>query len=567
MKPFKVPSSFGTLFSDPYNLHFVIDRDCHVLWLCRTAENIFSEKEIIPEETRLEELLIPVPPARDNIFKPEYFRQNPSCFTNLYVCPDIAPADPVAMATNRLYFYTYSAVTQIKGRYVILITLSPNYLSLCSPISQALISLNRQIDKPMVLLEKDFTIYWLNVQFMTMLNCFGESQLKRHSIFDFVDEKFLNPNPFIVKSRGDISKKAMDNLNKPEWRFAYEVDFKKGSPPYPGIFVNKGIRQRREGKGVQITKRDTNESPVFAFKNAVNFPNNDMKVSLKMRMETGSDITLAFTHPAAGGVLGGFNHGYHFDILFDGEFKASFYRRSSPLDSFTVGGILPGEEVTVDLYIVGPVINIFFNGIHVFEYIDPSPVTGAYVSHLNMYIWKKSVLFEKAEIFSRPTVFKTRDISDEFKNFVAFKNFPDRVYKIRLEHVFYVSRIMTAVSFIDTTISFGGKKGNNASSKVEQAKNYIADNYFRRIDFEKIARTCCISYIHFNKVFKKRFRLSPKQYQTELKLSQAQKLLRTGQYKIKEIGEMVGIDDESNFQHLFRKRFGVTPGSIRKKNN
>ena len=62
--------------------------------------------------------------------------------------------------------------------------------------------------------------------------------------------------------------------------------------------------------------------------------------------------------------------------------------------------------------------------------------------------------------------------------------------------------------------------------------------------------------------FKELYGMPPKAYQTDIKLREALALLKMGKYKVQEVSGMVGFDDPANFQHLFRKHFGKSPGSV-----
>lgn len=59
---------------------------------------------------------------------------------------------------------------------------------------------------------------------------------------------------------------------------------------------------------------------------------------------------------------------------------------------------------------------------------------------------------------------------------------------------------------------------------------------------------------------------SPLQYLNERRIDQAKDLLLTTDYRIHEVGSLVGIDNTNHFIYLFKKKTGLTPFVFKKKN-
>ena len=69
---------------------------------------------------------------------------------------------------------------------------------------------------------------------------------------------------------------------------------------------------------------------------------------------------------------------------------------------------------------------------------------------------------------------------------------------------------------------------------------------------------------YFSREFKKNLGLSVPQYVMELRLQQAEELLQSTQYSVKEIAEMCGFRNTAYFIRCFSEMFGVTPSIFRK---
>jgi len=60
-------------------------------------------------------------------------------------------------------------------------------------------------------------------------------------------------------------------------------------------------------------------------------------------------------------------------------------------------------------------------------------------------------------------------------------------------------------------------------------------------------------------------KISPAQYILSLWMVNAQSLLENTDYKIGEIAEIMGYDNQLYFSRVFRKEYGVSPVQYRKK--
>jgi len=99
--------------------------------------------------------------------------------------------------------------------------------------------------------------------------------------------------------------------------------------------------------------------------------------------------------------------------------------------------------------------------------------------------------------------------------------------------------------------------------RLNNAKDYLISNYNKDIQLEDICRNACLSETHLHRYFKQVFYCSPHQYLIKLRLSQARQMLKSSNFKIKEIVNFIGFDCMSSFIRLFKDRYGLTPGNYR----
>ena len=108
--------------------------------------------------------------------------------------------------------------------------------------------------------------------------------------------------------------------------------------------------------------------------------------------------------------------------------------------------------------------------------------------------------------------------------------------------------------------------GPETDSRVRVAKAYIEANQNRAIYGDDVARECCLSLKHLNRIFKEEMDCSVSEYIAQTRIGYAKKLLLHGERSIKEIAYLMGFDTESSFVSFFKRHCGTAPGEYRKQN-
>ena len=89
-------------------------------------------------------------------------------------------------------------------------------------------------------------------------------------------------------------------------------------------------------------------------------------------------------------------------------------------------------------------------------------------------------------------------------------------------------------------------------------------NYFEQFLLADLAEEYHISASHLSHVFKSITGYAPIEYLMVCRLSAAKSMLSTTDKSIKEIIDLCGFSDESNFSRTFREKVGMTPTEFRK---
>lgn len=100
--------------------------------------------------------------------------------------------------------------------------------------------------------------------------------------------------------------------------------------------------------------------------------------------------------------------------------------------------------------------------------------------------------------------------------------------------------------------------------KLKTVLLYIEQKYDQKLTVELMAEKCGYSASHFMRWFKEAAGSGFAGYLIEYRLSRAAQDLRSTNDTILKISEANGFDNLSNFNRLFKKKFGMTPGQFRR---
>jgi YesN/AraC family two-component response regulator len=107
--------------------------------------------------------------------------------------------------------------------------------------------------------------------------------------------------------------------------------------------------------------------------------------------------------------------------------------------------------------------------------------------------------------------------------------------------------------------SKAGRKNQN----LQQALNYIHNNFSTEIRLDRVAGTAGISKYHFSRCFKEATGLTYQSYLNRVRIEQAKKMLEEDGLSITDTGYAVGYSDLTHFERIFKKLTGATPSQYR----
>lgn len=100
---------------------------------------------------------------------------------------------------------------------------------------------------------------------------------------------------------------------------------------------------------------------------------------------------------------------------------------------------------------------------------------------------------------------------------------------------------------------------------IKKACCFIKNNYSRDISLEETATFCNLSTFYFSKIFKKDKKKNFITFLTEIRISEAKKLLSGTNQSMKEITSNIGYKDPNYFTRVFKKMENLSPSDYRSK--
>ena len=94
---------------------------------------------------------------------------------------------------------------------------------------------------------------------------------------------------------------------------------------------------------------------------------------------------------------------------------------------------------------------------------------------------------------------------------------------------------------------------------IKLTRDYLRSHYAENVSLAQLTLITNLSSFHLLRVFRQHVGCPPHEYQTQLRIAHARKLMRKGS-SIAEVALETGFCDQSHFSRNFKRIVGVTPG-------
>lgn len=107
------------------------------------------------------------------------------------------------------------------------------------------------------------------------------------------------------------------------------------------------------------------------------------------------------------------------------------------------------------------------------------------------------------------------------------------------------------------------KEGGNYSSSLKNILEYLSENYLQDITLSSCSEALGYNASYLSSLFKERTGVTFHQYLLNLRLNEAENLLRKGDASIDLICELSGFASVKTFYRVFLRKYGMSPGNYR----
>jgi len=106
-------------------------------------------------------------------------------------------------------------------------------------------------------------------------------------------------------------------------------------------------------------------------------------------------------------------------------------------------------------------------------------------------------------------------------------------------------------------------RDRNPPRWLQQGREVIHEQFLESLSLSSVAELVGVHPAHLAKMFRRHYGCTLGDYVRRLRLDYAAQLLARSEKTLSAIAVAAGFYDQSHFAHLFKLRFGVTPGVFR----
>ena len=141
-------------------------------------------------------------------------------------------------------------------------------------------------------------------------------------------------------------------------------------------------------------------------------------------------------------------------------------------------------------------------------------------------------------------------------------NYIDKIMRMKEER----SIRMWIINFLNWILDYSASKLDvKENDMIVLAKRYMQDNYDNpNLTLNDVAAHVELNEKYFSNRFTKEAGENVSSYLTGIRMQKAKELLKTTNFKVYEIAEMVGYHNVEHFNRVFKKMFEISPTQYRK---
>ena len=127
-----------------------------------------------------------------------------------------------------------------------------------------------------------------------------------------------------------------------------------------------------------------------------------------------------------------------------------------------------------------------------------------------------------------------------------------QLLRTKFDEIMLYLTYKNGASFLNTIVQ-------NVDDKVSRLTNIVDNNKYKKLSLDELAFLCSMSVSTFKRAFFKQYQNTPMKWFNEQRLNHIAVLLSTKNKRPIDLYEDAGYESFSNFVQAFKKKFGMTP--------
>ncbi len=154
----------------------------------------------------------------------------------------------------------------------------------------------------------------------------------------------------------------------------------------------------------------------------------------------------------------------------------------------------------------------------------------------------------------------SRQICDIFEDVIA-QTLQKRPFYERL----CIYKLLYLLTLLERDVHYDNLPDKENFERIAMVIQHMNKNYNSNFSLEDYANMCAISKFHFIRIFEKIVGFSPLEYRNNIRLEHAAFLILEEKLSIEAIATLVGYSSASYFSSAFKKKYGVSPKQYQKR--
>lgn len=174
--------------------------------------------------------------------------------------------------------------------------------------------------------------------------------------------------------------------------------------------------------------------------------------------------------------------------------------------------------------------------------------------------YSKVVTFENINNLDDHVKNSLKRVFDQLRFDLGFEELDIEIANSRLLTAFMV--IYRGIINANTPLkeSKDEKSGKNRRLKlVSEAKRYLDKNFAEPIQLIDVAKHLKVSPFYLSRIFTRESDFALNEYLTDVRINEAKKLIKSGNYIIADIAHLVGFQQGNYFSKVFKRITGISP--------